>query len=337
MKIIDQLLISDEPSVKYRTRILLLKENPDSANNLKLREEIRNSSRVRKLLSHRNPSGKSAPYDKPYHKWFGAHWVLVHLAELFYPAGDKSLFPLRDQVYDIWLSDYMLNSEDCTDKKSAYGTVAVPVINGRYRRCASQQGNALFATLTLRIEDERSETLKNLLLKWQWPDGGWNCDKNPDARKSSFTESLIPLRALAYCLKKCHEGKVKNAVKNAAEIFLGRNLFKKIRDGKIINPEFLKLHYPCYWHYDILFGLKVMAEAGFIKDSRCSEALDILESKRLKSGGWKTGSKYYKISKYDGFKPELNFERVDWSSKQKSDLTNGLQLMLFMCFQNQEE
>ena len=130
MKIIDQLLKSDEPSVKYRTRILLLRENPDSARNLKLREEIRNSSRVRKLLSHRNLSGKLAPYDKPYHKWYGAHWVLVHLAELFYPAGDKSLMTLRDQVYDPWLSDYMQNSEDCTNKKSAYGTEAVPVMVG---------------------------------------------------------------------------------------------------------------------------------------------------------------------------------------------------------------
>jgi hypothetical protein len=31
----------------------------------------------------------------------------------------------------------------------------------------------------------------------------------------------------------------------------------------------VKLHYPCYWRYDILFGLKVMAEAGFIRDGRC--------------------------------------------------------------------
>ena len=62
-----------------------------------------------------------------------------------------------------------------------------------------------------------------------------------------------------------------------------------------------------------------MTEAGFINDSRCSEALNILESKRLKSGGWKEGGKYYKISKYGEFKPVLNFERVNWGRHQKSD------------------
>ncbi len=50
--------------------------------------------------------------------------------------------------------------------------------------------------------------------------------------------------------------------------------------------DFLKLRYPCYWHYDILVGLKVMAEAGFLKDPRCREALDILVSKRLPDGGF---------------------------------------------------
>lgn len=32
-------------------------------------------------------------------------------------------------------------------------------------------------------------------------------------------------------------------------------------------PNFVLLHYPRYWHYDILAGLKVMAEVGFIKQS----------------------------------------------------------------------
>jgi hypothetical protein len=36
-------------------------------------------------------------------------------------------------------------------------------------------------------------------------------------------------------------------------------------------PDFIRLH-SRYWHYDILFALKVMAEAGFIQDEgvRCA-------------------------------------------------------------------
>ena len=54
----------------------------------------------------------------------------------------------------------------------------------------------------------------------------------------------------------------------------------------------VRLHYPCYWHYDLLAGLKVMAEAGFIGDPRCREALDLLESKRLPGGGFPAEARY---------------------------------------------
>ena len=49
-------------------------------------------------------------------------------------------------------------------------------------------------------------------------------------------------------------------------------------------------------HYDILFGLEVMAEAGFIGDERCHDALDLLESKRLPDGGFPAEKKYYRVT-----------------------------------------
>ena len=59
-----------------------------------------------------------------------------------------------------------------------------------------------------------------------------------------------------------------------------------------MDKHFLLLSYPPYWHYHILFGLKVMAEAGFIADPRCKEALDLLESKRLAEGGFPAEESY---------------------------------------------
>ncbi len=49
---------------------------------------------------------------------------------------------------------------------------------------------------------------------------------------------------------------------------------------------FDQLHYPCYWHYDILFGLKVISEGGGLDDPRCVQALDLLESKRTADHGF---------------------------------------------------
>jgi hypothetical protein len=80
-----------------------------------------------------------------------------------------------------------------------------------------------------------------------------------------------------------------------------------------MNPQFLRLHYPCYWRYDILFGLKVMAEAGFVRDERCGEALDVLESKRLPYGGWPAEERFYRNAKV----PTSGCELVAWGGASK--------------------
>ncbi len=85
-------------------------------------------------------------------------------------------------------------------------------------------------------------------------------------------------------------------------------MFRRRRDGKVINEDFITLHYPCYWHYDVLMGLKVMAEAGFIRDQRCNDALDLLESKQLPDGGWAAEDKYWR-----SLNPQIsNSDLVSW-------------------------
>ena len=316
-KIVDMLLKSDEPAIRYKTRVHILKENPHSPAIVSLQEEVRNSERAQLLLSGRTADGQLEPVNHTYHKWFGAHWVLVHLAEMGYPAGDRALLPLREQVYASWLSEKMQRLAACQIASQVYRVDGVPVLQGRARRCASQQANALFSMLKLGIADERAEALVSLLLKWQWPDGGWNCDKDPDAHTSSFTETHIPLRALAlYKQQAKSDPALTQVTERAAEVFLRRHLLKRLSDGQVMDAEFSKLHYPCYWHYDLLFGLKIMAEAGFVRDSRCEEALDLLEQKALPGGGWTTdGRAYYRVSQQREL-PQLNEDKVSWG-KQK--------------------
>jgi hypothetical protein len=186
-------------------------------------------------------------------------------------------------------------------------------INSRLRRCASQEGNCVFYSLALGLADDRTEELVDRLLKWQWEDGGWNCDKNPTAIHSSFNESLIPLRGLAWFANITGDSQVRKAVTRAADVFLKRHLFKRISDGQIIDPHFIRLHYPNYWHYDFLFALKVMAEADFITDSRCSEGLDLLESKKTSDGGFPADEKYYRADN----KRLSGHSRVDWGGTSK--------------------
>lgn len=278
--------------MRWKARLYLLGEDANSPEMRNLQDEIRSSERTLKLLSERQAGGGIPLH--PYQKWRGAHWVLSMLADLGYPPGDRSLLPLFDQVYGWLLSKQHLQS--------------VKTINNRARRCASQEGNALYAALALGLADERSAELANRLLRWQWPDGGWNCDKNPSADTSSFHETLIPLRALALYGRLAGNTQALAAARQAAEVFLSRNLFKRRSDDSLIDPNFLRLHYPRYWHYDTLGGLKAMAEAGFLLDGRCRKALDILEGKYLPDEGFPAEGKYYRVTS----KLISGTSRVDW-------------------------
>src|SRR6202030_86906 len=103
----------------------------------------------------------------------------------------------------------------------------VPIIQGRYRRCGSQQGNALYSITRLGLADKRSDKLAERLMHWQWPDGGWNCDRNPTAHVSSFNESLHPMLGLAAHADRTGDEAARKAALNAAEIFLCRRLYKR--------------------------------------------------------------------------------------------------------------
>src|SRR5205823_2477542 len=272
---IPALLASPDPSIRWKTRVHVLGEDPNSKSIRLLREEIRSSPTVRALLSRRDRLGRPGTRRQVYYKWQGLHWVLASLADLGYPEGDESLHPLRDRVLELWLGPSYFHEFAARTEAEAYRGRGVPLMRGRYRRCASQQGNALYSLLTLGIADERVHSLVERLLHWQWPDGGWNCDKHPEADTSSFMETLLPMCGLSLFGHAKQSPPAVQASMRAAEVFLTRRMFKRRSDGEVIHPQFVQLHYPVYWHYDILAGLKALAEVGLIKDPRCSEALDL--------------------------------------------------------------
>jgi hypothetical protein len=305
-KILDTLLASPEPSIRWKVRTGVLGEAPDSAGIVALREEIRGSERVRRLLA----PFSSARWPSAYSKWQGAHWVLAALADLGYPSGDPALHPLREQILDTWLDTSYYTEFEATAKPAAYRRPGVPVMRGRHRRCASQQGNALWFLITLGLADSRCDDLAERLLLWQWPDGGWNCDKNPAADTSSFCETLLPMRGLAAysaMVNAAEAGAVHAAARRAAEVLLIRRLAYRVSTGELIHPEFAKLHYPLYWHYDVLGGLKGMAHLGLLGDERCAAALDLLEAMRL-ADGWPAHARYYRTAADIA----LHHDSIDW-------------------------
>src|SRR5881628_965922 len=303
--VLDTLLGSNEPAVRLKAHVQLLSDDPRSSKIQKLREEVRASSRVQALLSERRKDGKIPVH--PYAKWDGAHWVLAALAELGYPLNDRSLIPLREQVNKWLLSNEHKEYTEARPYKHSPPAALLSQIKERPRIHGSMEGNAVWSQLTLDLFNDNTGKLVERLVSMQWPDGGWNCDGNPRALNSSFMETALPLRALSLHGRLKRSSSSKSASKRAAEVFLKRRMYKRTKTGSTINRDFVRLHYPLYWHYDVLHGLKIIAEAGFIKDARCEDALDLLETKRLKNGGFPAESKYYRVSKNRGGR-----SLVDW-------------------------
>lgn len=279
---VERLRDSDDPSVAFRARCRL--DGPlDAAGEQRLRDRVADSSNVRRLLSHRRPDGTMRLGEEyhAYRKFQGAHWTLAALAELGHPRGDRSLLPMVDQVHAwLWHPKHL----------RAPSTQVIPGQEDRVRRCASQEGLAVWYLRELGLVDERVGRLVSRLVDLQWPDGGWNCDKSPAARSSSVQETLLPLRGLARHLAAGPEDPaVRRAVDAAAEHLLDRRLLWRRRDGAAIRPGWggdpMLIQWPIRL-YDVLSALVVMAETGRVTDPRCADALDVLAGKRLGSGGF---------------------------------------------------
>ncbi len=104
------------------------------------------------------------------------------------------------------------------------------------------------------------------------------------------------------------------AARKAAEVFLKRRMFDIKPRRRWRKEDFLTLHYPCYWHYDILFGLRAMPEVGFIGDKRCSDVHDILERKQLSDGGFPAEKRYYQTTQ----KEKSGWSAVEWGNTRKN-------------------
>ncbi len=265
---VNWLLESEDPSIIYLTRKEILGE--DDSELARIRRKIPSGPKVRALLSGQRPDGGFGVH--PYRKWTGSHWRLVSLVQLRIPVDNKRARKAAREVAN-WLSRALQKS-----------TTTV----GKYpRKHASIYGNALGTLSYLGMaHDRRVRMIAESLIKWQWPDGGWNCDPNPEVRHSSFYESLSTLWGLTIYEKETGGRQVSNAVERASELFLRHRLFRSHRSGKVVNFQWLKLHYPLYWHYDVLQALNVLSLSRRLSDPRVSEALDIVERKRTREGFW---------------------------------------------------
>jgi hypothetical protein len=246
----------------------------------------------------------------PYRKWEGPHWRLVALAELGVPPGDPRIQRAANVVL-CWLA-------------GGGHRKRIPTINGLVRRCASQEGNAIAACCRLGLAgDPRVELLARSLVEWQWPDGGWNCDRRASGRRSSFYESLPPAWGLHEYALATGAGWAAEAAQRTAELLLSHHVYRSSA-GEVIDPRWLQLRWPPYWHYDVLQALLVLGRLGRLDDPRCADALDVVEAQRRSDGRWNANGRWWKAPGASTYA-----EAVDWGPSRPSEMVtlNALRVL----------
>ncbi|MGH9053445.1 MAG: hypothetical protein ACRDWX_10585 [Acidimicrobiia bacterium] len=293
---LDWLLVSEEPAIRFLARRDLLgEEAPEDA------RRILDGPKVATLLAGQRPEGGFGMH--PYRKWTGAHWRLVSLVELAVPEGEPRSVRAAQPVLE-WLT---------SDRHRS----AIPTIDGLVRRCASQEGNALAVCSRLGLAgDRRVQLLAESLVEWQWPDGGWNCDVRASGRRSSFHESLPACWGLIEYGRATGEPRAVEAARRTAQLFLEHRLFRSLSTGQVVHRSWLALHYPPYWHYDLLQALLVLSRMGLAGDPGAAEALEVLERRRLRDGRWRPGGYWWSPPGSVGG----NVEVVDWGRSGPNEM-----------------
>jgi hypothetical protein len=154
------------------------------------------------------------------------------------------------------------------------------------------------------------------LLADQMPDGGWNCWAETRPAPSSFASTLDVVDALLRWER--HTGgseEVVRARQGGEEYLLRRSLFRSLRTGEEVNPEWALFSHPPRWHYDLLKATEYFARRGGAPDPRLAEAVERVRTKRLTDGRWllentHPGAVHFRFEEPDGTASRWNTLRA---------------------------
>jgi len=159
-----------------------------------------------------------------------------------------------------------------------------------YEPCLT--GNMVRTLLVLGYdEDPRVRKGIDWMPEAQLEDGGWNCDypqfKGVKVKHTSFMSTIEPLWAYSEIPRRSWTRRIKRSVERGAEFLLRHRLYKADHHEWIpMNPTFTDLHFPMYFYYDVLHGLRVLTKLGYGDDERLRDAAYLVMPKMRPDGKW---------------------------------------------------
>ena len=275
---LEWLLEPSNPSVRYLALTELLHRGSKEPDVLAAREKIPRSRIVRKIMAKQTREGFWPPRDSCYNpKWTSAVWPLMLLAEHAVPADDR-IKAEAERFMD--LHQLESGSFACPSNLGTRGKRwDEPCLTGNMIRTLIRLGYG---------NDRRVRRAIDWLPVQQMEDGGWNCDfPEKKVKHSSFMSTIEPLWAYSEIPRRSWTRKMKRSIENGAEFLLMHHLYKSDNHHwRETYPFFTRLHFPMYYFYDVLHGLRVLTRLGYSDDERIRSAVQLVLSKRRPDGRW---------------------------------------------------
>jgi hypothetical protein len=212
-------------------------------------------------------------------KWTSSHYTLLELRNL----GLDPANPTARETVALILAR----------NKSRDGGLDPRVTVRRSDACVN--GMALnYATWFGAPEDDLA-SIVDCLLAGRIADGGFNCRRGPEVRHSSMHTTLSVVEGINGYERGGYRYRLGDllAVRaTSVEFLLRHRLYRSERTGAVIRPEFVRLHHPTRWYYDVLRCLDAFADAHIAYDARMDDALGVLLRRRRPDGRWPVNRGY---------------------------------------------
>lgn len=262
-------LLDGDIAVEYRTRRDLLDDDRSE-----LQARMATEGYAAALLAARSVGGGwGRAYYQP--KWTSTHYTLLELRNLGL-ARDHAI--AREEVGGV-LRDH-LRPDGGIDPGGGWTDTCI-------------NGMALGFCAWFRGDPEALARMTDWLLGQSMPDGGYNCHLHRSgATHASHHTTVSVLEGLTTYLSHGPDhrrAEVETTIAGCADYLLRHRLFRSHRTGEVIHPEFVRLHHPPRWHFDVLRGLDALAAAEVPQDPRMDDALEVLSDLRRADGTWPAG------------------------------------------------
>jgi hypothetical protein len=255
-------LLQQDPSIQYRVHRDFLQSRPDVLN--AVQEKIRHEGWGKRLMDCQQPNGEwGEGYYRP--KWTSTHYTLLLLKCIGFPQDEP-----RIQSSVKWVLDHLIAKD---------GGIGTMPHEKRSDCCIT--GMFLNFASYFHAEEEKLKPVIDHLLDQHLPDGGFNC-RHPKIKvhHSSFHTTLSVIEGYWEYERQGYRYRIDDIRaqrRSADEFLLQHRLFLSDKDGRIIDPHFLSMHWPTHWHYDVLRALEYFTDSGSPYDLRFGEALSWLK------------------------------------------------------------